>query len=1244
MKRIAGISAALLAALLLAAAALLGWMLTTEAGLRELAAAAQRFSGGRLTLGTVRGRLLREFSIEGLHYRGSDGLRIDLASAQVRLRTRDLLARSLHFERVRLDGLKLTLPSTTPTPGTNTATALPQGLPLDLRLDDFSLQDFAVFDSGGAQYFALERLTAALIWIGEDLQLARLETKLPELGALRADGQAQLGADRISVSRLRIQGPGRVELFGTLGLGTTPSVLAVQWQDLHWPVEGSAPARLSGSDGRAQLQGRFDDYRYTIEGKARLQGVEVKFAARGRGDSGAVAFDSLQLTADSGRVDGRGRLGWAPRFGAELDAQFARLDPALWARDWNGALNGRLSVHSMSGEAPTHWAFKLALERSQLRGQTLSGSAAGQTDGRSARFDELALQAAGGRVEGKGDIAWSPQPRADLNLTLSALDPGVFAPGWPGSLNGRVTTRTIERGARNAIGFDLRLERSTLRDRPLRLSAQGEYDFAQLALQNLELQLGDTRLLASGQALPPFDLRGRFDSPDLAALDPELGGRADLRFEFSGTRDDPHLIADGQAQNLRYGAYRASRVSLRADLDPQADSHLKLEVLAAQAGLAIRRLDLDLAGREIYHHLQIAADTERGSAALAFDGGYDRQRHEWGGSLSRGELAPAGLPPWTLEKPAGLLLGGRRQSLEPACFSGDGGRACLRLEQNVTGLGLRLSWDLERLLLAAFQPLLPKRDRLEGTVDGAGSLEFVGGDLTAITARLQVEQASLQFGQAPALKILPSTASAEEREGTVHAQVDLRTAQGTLSVQASAAPGASLAARPLSGHAHLEVPDLAFVQAWLPELQTPGGKLSGDFDVAGAVAQPRLAGALTLEDGHARLARAGISLEDARLQLSGDGSGPLALSGSVRSGEGRLQIEGQVDPSIAPPGVSLRLYGENFLAMATPEAHLSVTPDLTLKTANDGWHLDGSLSVPKAEIRPQGFGDRGVAVSEDQVIVGAPPAPSSTPLELFTNLRIALGDAVRVEGYGLTTRVEGSVTIAEAPQQPATAQGELRLVDGHYQAYGQDLTIESGRLIFSGGPVTQPAVDLYATRHPSNDITVGVRVRGPLDRPQLTLQSDPAMPREQQLAWLVLGHPLDQSSGGDRSAVAQAALALGLSGGDYLAQKLGKGIGLDVIALGQAPAGGSPVAADAAAIQGSQAARTAGSTGYTTQAAQLTLGKYLTPRLFVSYGVSLFQPGQTFRLSYDLGHGFKVQTESGTASGGDVIYTFERGK
>ncbi|HET7798670.1 MAG TPA: translocation/assembly module TamB domain-containing protein, partial [Nevskia sp.] len=87
---------------------------------------------------------------------------------------------------------------------------------------------------------------------------------------------------------------------------------------------------------------------------------------------------------------------------------------------------------------------------------------------------------------------------------------------------------------------------------------------------------------------------------------------------------------------------------------------------------------------------------------------------------------------------------------------------------------------------------------------------------------------------------------------------------------------------------------------------------------------------------------------------------------------------------------------------------------------------------------------------------------------------------------------------------------------------------------------------------------------------------------------------------------------------------------------------GSEVAANAQSISGAQSAGAGVDAG--AQAAQLTLGKYLTPRLFVSYGISLFQDGYTFRMLYTLGRGFKLSTESGTASGGDVIYTTERGK
>ena len=187
-----------------------------------------------------------------------------------------------------------------------------------------------------------------------------------------------------------------------------------------------------------------------------------------------------------------------------------------------------------------------------------------------------------------------------------------------------------------------------------------------------------------------------------------------------------------------------------------------------------------------------------------------------------------------------------------------------------------------------------------------------------------------------------------------------------------------------------------------------------------------------------------------------------------------------------------------------------------------------------------------------------------------------------------------------------------------YQAYGQDLAIDTGRLIFGGGPIINPAVDLSASRTPREDIKVGVQVRGPLDSPSLNLYSSPPMNQEAQLSWLVLGRPLDDGTGdAERQAVASAALALGLKGTDFIAGKLSNKLGIDEISIGSKP-------------------------GETADQARFTIGKYLSPKLYVSYGVGLFQPGYSVQMEYDIGSGFKLATETGVESGGDLIYTIER--
>jgi len=56
----------------------------------------------------------------------------------------------------------------------------------------------------------------------------------------------------------------------------------------------------------------------------------------------------------------------------------------------------------------------------------------------------------------------------------------------------------------------------------------------------------------------------------------------------------------------------------------------------------------------------------------------------------------------------------------------------------------------------------------------------------------------------------------------------------------------------------------------------------------------------------------------------------------------------------------------------------------------------------------------------------------------------------------------------------------------------------------------------------------------------------------------------------------------------------------------------------------------------------LVLGKYLSPRLYVSYGVSLTEAINTLKLRYTLGDRWTIRVESGESDATDIIYTIEK--
>ena len=56
----------------------------------------------------------------------------------------------------------------------------------------------------------------------------------------------------------------------------------------------------------------------------------------------------------------------------------------------------------------------------------------------------------------------------------------------------------------------------------------------------------------------------------------------------------------------------------------------------------------------------------------------------------------------------------------------------------------------------------------------------------------------------------------------------------------------------------------------------------------------------------------------------------------------------------------------------------------------------------------------------------------------------------------------------------------------------------------------------------------------------------------------------------------------------------------------------------------------------------LVLGKYLSPRLYVSYGISLAEAINTLKMRYTLNDKWTIKTESGREQSAEIVYTIER--
>ena len=1001
------------------------------------------------------------------------------------------------------------------------------------------------------------------------------------------------------------------------------------------PIRAHSPLWLAVEDG--QVRG----FRLRLASGREWTVPEAQFAGRWRDEQIVIARLKAQ-TREAGPVQLRGRIAIeddllqfedfelvqpAPVQVEGVLALTADEESALklaWQRlSWPGG--ARLTwLHSPSGslfvEGPwDHYAWTLEA-RASAADVPAEVAAHGHGDLRVLALEGAQVKALGGTLTAQGTVGWSPARTTDLLVRWQGLDPAQRFAGWPGWLNGGASLHANWDGPLPQVEFGAGLEDSHLRGYPLALEARGRTEGDAVSLHEFTVRSGASELNASGDLWPRLGLKGGLHSADLTSLWAGLFGQGEAQFTASGAPDTLRFGVRAGATGIGYRRVRARTLALVGDVGFKGHSQLTLRLEGVEAGVTLDQLVLSGFGTRESHTATLNVSGAEGTAELAFAGG--ERQDTWSGSLSDATLTPKDDAPWRLEEPAAMRarLAGLR--LEPACFRSQDSRACADLD--LAARAQRVAFRIHQFALARLRPWLPPDWNVEGTVSGTAALRVNDGELASVTADLAATAGAID-GDGVRFEYGPGLLRVQPEDGRLRALLDLTPAGGVVHGDVTIAGGGALLDRPMQGGLRIQLPDLAWLPVLSPEIAAAQGSIDAELEVSGTPRGPSLAGRLQVADGRVRLATPGIELTDFTASFERGRDAPLNAHVSAKSGDGQFTLDGVLKAMQPKLAGEFQLKGDNVLGFNTPEMRAWISPDFALALDGRNARLTGTLTVPRAEITPREIAGGGVAPSGDQIVVSVDEAAQHGALLIESEVRIVLGEKVRFNGLGLKTRLEGAITAYDEAGRATTARGEFRLVGGRYKAYGQDLVIETGRLLYTGGPIVDPAIELSAYRELPATATdqvskVGLRARGTLEAPEFSLYSEPAMTQEEQLSWLVLGRSLDATVKAQQAGEGEStAASLGLTGGDLLAQQLAPRLGLDEVSLGARP-------------------------GETADLARLTIGKYLSPRLFVSYGYGLFQPGHFFRLQYDLTQRFKLVGESGVQQGGDLLYTIESGK
>ncbi|MEA9393077.1 translocation/assembly module TamB domain-containing protein [Acerihabitans sp. TG2] len=831
-------------------------------------------------------------------------------------------------------------------------------------------------------------------------------------------------------------------------------------------------------------------------------------------------------------------------------------------------------------------------------------------------------------LEGYGDLSavvdWSDVVSWRSELTLTGIDTSRQWPDWPARLAGKIVTQ----GSLHGGSWQLRIPEFTLDGniKQNQLTARGSLSgnaAGQWHIPGLRLVLGRNSLNVTGNIDHQLALDAVLDAPNLNGALPGLAGNAHGTLTLRGERRAPRLAMDLSAAGLRWQTLSVAKIALNGNVSAsdivRGNVDMRINGLK-QGDMLVRQLTLAASGDERRHQLRLNVQGDPVSGGLVLNGGYDRQQQRWRATLSQTAFTtPMG--PWRLSRDMALdyQQGIQRITIGPHCWINPHAELCVPTAINAGASG-QATLLLNRLDLVMLKPYLPPQTELDGLFSGRADISWQPGGglpqarISLVGKGVKMTQ-GVQGGSLPiAFDTLNLNLGVERDRARFDWQIGIA-GNGQFNGQIQVAD--PLGRRSLSGTIAVRQLSLAIVNPILSNGESVGGMLNANLRIGGDVAQPQLFGQLGLDQVLIRGNWMPFAMTESRLGMTFSGTSST-LAGTVHTTQGQINLTGSADWSrINDWRARIAAQGTRVRITVPPMVRLDISPNIILEASPQQFTLNGKVDIPWARIVVKELPASAVGVSQDEVILDdrlQPVARRQVSTAINSNLIIHVGNDVRLDAFGLKARLDGDLKMVQ-DKQGLGLNGQINIPYGRFSAYGQDLIVRRGQLLFAGPP-DRPVLNIEAIRNPdstADGVIAGIRVTGMADQPKLEVFSDPVKSQQEALSYLLRGQGLN-APGADSSAMTSMLIGIGVAQSGQLVGKIGAAFGVSDLTLDTQGVGDD---------------------------SQVVVSGYLTPGLQVKYGVGIFDSLATITLRYRLMPRLYLEAVSGLNQALDLLYQFE---